>query len=479
MSLRARLLAASLALVALGLIAANVFTYRALRSSLQGRVDDQLDAAQTAIQRSILFRGDEVQSVTQLSELVPGVFVQIRVGNRTVLQTTVRQAGSGESLSAPVLPEALEVGEFTTVPSSNRSEAGFRLLVSQVDRAAVIIGIPLDSTSETLRRLLAIEIVVSLIVFAGAAGVGFWLVRLGLRPLADIEATAAAVTSGDMSGRVPASVAEPSTEVGRLGQALNVMLDSVDSALGEAVSSEERMRRFVADASHELRTPVAAVRGYAELYRRGADSRPEDLARLLSRIELEAERMGVLVDDLLLLTRLDEGRPLASEAVDLGAVAADAVAAARAVDPARSVALVVDGSVEVRGDRGRLRQVLDNLLANVRAHTPAGAPASVRVFVDSASGAAVVEVADSGPGLTADDLARVFERFYRGDPSRARDADAGGSGLGLSIASAIVEAHGGSVTAANRPDFQPGAVFRVTLPAFSPAGGAGENAPAG
>lgn len=460
-SLRARLLAASLALLALGLVAANVLTYRALRSSLYGRIDDQLDAAQTAIQRSILFRGDEVQSVRQLSELVPGVFVQIRVGGQVVLQTIVHEAG--DALSIPVLPNQLKVGEFTTVPSADRSEAGYRVLVSRVDRAVVIIGVPLEEASETLGRLLAIEVVVSLLVFAGAAAVGFWLVRLGLRPLADIEATAAAVTSGDMSGRVPADVAEPSTEVGRLGQALNVMLDSVDSALGAAVSSEERMRRFVADASHELRTPVAAVRGYAELYRRGADSRPEDLARVLARIEAEAERMGVLVDDLLLLTRLDEGRPLASSVVDLGAVAADAVAAARAVDPVREWALSVDGSVEVVGDRGRLRQVLDNLLANVRAHTPAGASASVRVLVGDEGRSAVVEVADSGDGLSPEAAERVFERFYRGDPSRSRDN--GGSGLGLSIVAAIVEAHGGSVTAANRPDFQPGAVFRVTLPA--------------
>ncbi len=219
------------------------------------------------------------------------------------------------------------------------------------------------------------------------------------------------------------------------------------------------MRRFVADASHELRTPVAALRAYAELYRRGADSRPEDLARLLARIESETERMGGLVDDLLLLTRLDEGRPLKSEAVDVGAVATEAVEAARAVDPGRELALAVAGSVEVRGDRDRLRQVVDNLLANVRAHTPAGSPASVSVFV-SEEGRAVVEVADSGPGISAEEAERVFERFYRADPSRSGP----GSGLGLSLVSAIVRAHGG--TASVRTPFSGGAVFRVELPAL-------------
>jgi two-component system OmpR family sensor kinase len=220
----------------------------------------------------------------------------------------------------------------------------------------------------------------------------------------------------------------------------------------------------VADASHELRTPVAAVRAYAELYRRGADTRPEDLARLLSRIEDEAARMGVLVDDLLLLTRLDEGRPLDAAAVDLGAVAADAVEAARALEPERPLALEVNGSVEVWGDQGRLRQVLDNLLANVRAHTPPDAAASVRVT--GIDGKAVLEIADSGPGLGTESD-RVFERFYRADPSRSRDS--GGAGLGLSIVAAIVGAHDGTVRVQDKDGFdgRSGAVFTIELPAMT------------
>ena len=468
-SLRTRLLAASLALVAFGLLVADVAMYRAMKASLYGRVDDQLRGATSTLQRNIVLAANEVvvSSVEQLAALVPGVFVQVRQPGR-VVQTTVQRAG--DTFAAPALPPALDVGRVYTVPSTASGEAGYRVVASNVGVAEIIVGIPLDDASATLERLVLVEAVVSAVVLGLAAGLGFWLVRLGLRPLADIEATAATITAGDTSGRVPMVDGTTSTEVGRLGAALNTMLDSLDAALGTALASEERMRRFVADASHELRTPVAAVRAYAELYRRGADSRPEDLARLLARIESETERMGGLVDDLLLLTRLDEGRALRCDVVDVGAVAAEAVAAARAVDPERPLALSVKGSVEVRGDQDRLRQVIDNLLANVRAHTPERAAASVEVFVDAgagggaggAPGRAVVEVADSGPGVSPEDAGRVFERFYRADPARARDS--GGSGLGLSLVAAIVGAHGG--TASVRSPFSGGAVFRIELPAL-------------
>jgi two-component system OmpR family sensor kinase len=224
--------------------------------------------------------------------------------------------------------------------------------------------------------------------------------------------------------------------------------------------SEERLRRFVSDASHELRTPVAAVRAYAELFRRGGDRHPEDLPRLMARIESEAARMGILVEDLLLLTRLDQGRALDQAPVDLGALATDAVEAARTLDPERPLTLSVEGSVEVLGDRDRLRQVVDNLLANVRTHTPPGAPAEVSIRL--AGTRAVVDVADSGPGIDPADTERIFERFFRSDPSRARDR--GGAGLGLSIVAAITEAHGGKASAANRP--RGGAVFTIDLPAL-------------
>ena len=253
-----------------------------------------------------------------------------------------------------------------------------------------------------------------------------------------MEETAAAIGAGDLSRRV-----EPdggSTEIGRLGAALNAMLGQIEDAFSERSASEARLRRFISDASHELRTPIAAVSAYAELFDRGARDRPDDLERAMAGIQRESRRIGVLVADLLLLARLDQGRPLESRPADLTAIAGEAVDAAHAMEPARPLALEAPAPVTVTGDPERLRQVIDNLLANVRAHTPADAAATVRVRRESAG--AVLEVADAGPGLDAEQASHVFERFYRGDPSRSRDH--GGAGLGLAIVAAIVEAHGGA-----------------------------------
>jgi two-component system OmpR family sensor kinase len=298
-------------------------------------------------------------------------------------------------------------------------------------------------------------LLVTLAVLAALAVLGLWVVRIGLRPLEEIGTTAAAIADGDLTRRVER--AEPRTEVGRLGLALNAMLAQIEAAFDAQAASERRLRRFVADASHELRTPLAAVRAYAELFGRGADRRPDDLERAMTGIGRESERMTVLVEDLLLLARLDEGRPLEREPVELDEVVTEAVDAAVAVDPDRPVDLEAD-PVVVLGDRDRLRQVLDNLLSNVRAHTPPGSP--VRVRVGSENGLAVVEVADSGPGMTSEEAARVFERFYRSDSSRSRAT--GGVGLGLSIVAAVAEAHGGAVSAHSTPG--DGATFRITFP---------------
>jgi two-component system, OmpR family, sensor kinase len=283
-----------------------------------------------------------------------------------------------------------------------------------------------------------------------------WLVRLGLRPLTGMRKTAEAIAAGDLSMRV--APADDRTEIGRFGQALNTMLGRIERAFAERQASEDRLRRFVADASHELRTPLTSIRGYAELFRRGAATRPDDLAKAMHRIEDEAARMGVLVEELLLLARLDQGRPVDRQPVDLTALARDAVADARVVEPARPLELDTNGPVRVTGDAVRLRQVLDNLLANVRTHTPPETAAAVRVRADD--GHAVLEVADRGPGMSEDESARAFERFYRVDASRSRDS--GGVGLGLSIVSAIVTAHGGEVQVRSAPG--EGATFTVTLP---------------
>jgi two-component system OmpR family sensor kinase len=469
MSLRARLLAATLALVAFGLVVADIATYSALRSFLHQRIDRQLEGAARSVERVLApeRRGPADGPLRQLGTATPGVFVQVRGPNGRVV-ATAEGRGPDAPVATPRLPDDLgiEVRVFT-VDSVESGGPRFRVRTGPArPNGTLVVALPLDETRATLDRLLVIELLVTVGVLLSAAALGVWLVRLGLRPLADIEATAASITGGDMSRRV--EHADQRTEVGRLGSSLNVMLDRLDTAFAEqraseeaARSSEQRVRRFVADASHELRTPVTAVRAYAELYRRGADQHPEDLARLLARIEQEAARMGVLVDDLLLLTRLDEGRPLERTPVDLGAVADEAVAAARALDPGRPVEVEVVGSVEVLGDRDRLRQVADNLLANVRAHTPPGSPATVRVAADG-DGTAVLEVADRGPGLEPKQAAHVFERFYRADAARSRDS--GGVGLGLSIVAAIAAAHGGEASVDTRNGG--GSVFRVRLPAL-------------
>jgi two-component system OmpR family sensor kinase len=296
------------------------------------------------------------------------------------------------------------------------------------------------------------------------AGIGLPLVRASLAPLSRIEATAAAIASGDLSRRIdhPSS----GTEVGRLADALDAMLGRIEAAYlaraeGEAraLRSEERMRQFVADASHELRTPLTSVRGLAEFgLQQGSAASPDELLRLMTLIQHEASRMGLLVEDLLMLARLDQDRRLDRRHVDLASIAAQAVQAARIVHPDRPIALAADDPVIVYVDEERLRQVIDNLIANAVQHTPPRSPVTVSVTSSSATGEIVV--ADNGPGMTAEQAARAFERFYRTDDARTRAR--GGTGLGLSIAASLAAAHGGDITVDTQPG--QGAAFRVRLP---------------
>jgi two-component system OmpR family sensor kinase len=332
-----------------------------------------------------------------------------------------------------------------------------------------LVALPLDDVRETTARLVLLELAVGVTVLVVLAGVGYAAVRSSLRPLAEVETTAAAIAAGDLSRRVPDR--DPRTEVGRLGRALNGMLGQIEGAFrartaseSQARASEERMRRFVADASHELRTPLTSIRGFAELYRQGAVSDPAEVGRVLRRVEDEAARMGLLVDDLLLLARLDQQRPLERTPVDLLELAQDAVTDARAVAQDREITLRVTGGRPpvVLGDEARLRQVTGNLLTNAVTHTPPGTAVGVTVgtMVEGGVQSAVLDVADSGPGLPAEQAARVFERFYRADAARTRAS--GGTGLGLSIVAALVAAHGGTVSVDTAPGR--GAVFRVRLP---------------
>ena len=461
LSLRARLLLAVVALAAVGLVAADIVTYSSLRSFLVDRVDRSLDDSAHSV------RGGpgSGRGPGRDDPGGPGVFVQIRSrAGTTVLATFPGRATPGHATPTPRLPATIAPPAEADGPDrvryltvSDRTGDGryrVRASMERGDNAMLVVATSLDDVDSTLSRLLMIELVVTALVLTGIAFLGLWLVRLGLRPLDAIGETAAGIAAGDLSRRVER--AEDRTEVGRLGLSLNAMLAQIESAFRAREASERKLRRFVADASHELRTPLAAVRAYAELFGRGAAERPADLERSMTGISRESERMSVLVDDLLLLARLDEGRPLERAPVELDDLVREAVETAQTVEPGRPIELET-GNAVVIGDRHRLRQIVDNLLANVRTHTPPDA--AVRVTVGRRNGTAEIAVADSGPGLQADQLEHVFERFYRADASRARAS--GGVGLGLAIVAAVAEAHGGTVSA--RSDSE-GATFTIALP---------------
>jgi two-component system OmpR family sensor kinase len=361
----------------------------------------------------------------------------------------------------------------TTVDSDSRTE--WRMTsVGLPGGYTVIVGSDLRGDERAISRLVRIEIVVGLVVLTLLGATGYVLVRNSLRPLAEVERTARAIAAGDLSRRVPAG--DERTEVGRLSTALNGMLSRIENAFRAQQSSEEqargsehRMRRFVADASHELRTPLTSIRGFAELYRQGAVRSEEDVRRLMERIEAEGSRMGLLVEDLLLLARLDQQRPLTFAPVDLAGIAGDAVHDAKAVQPDRPIALRLDDSLTdvpvVLGDEGRLRQVVGNLVTNALTHTPPGTRVTLTVAQDAVDpDRLVLQVADEGPGMDPADAERAFERFYRADASRTREA--GGTGLGLAIVSSLVAAHGGSVQLSTAPGS--GATFTVRLPRSGP-----------
>jgi len=460
LSLRARLILGVIALAAIGLVTADAVTYASLRSFLVSRVDSALAADEH-------FGGGSDGGGDGQRSGPPDVAMQYRsVDGTRVIATFPARPAPGQAPSSPSLPATISVPaapaggpdqvRYFDVPAT-KGDGRFRVRAS-VDAGAnvmIVLATSLRDVDGTLHRLLLIELLVTASVLAALAVLGLWVVRASLRPLEAIGATAARIAAGDLTQRVER--ADERTEVGRLGLALNAMLAQIESAFKAREASERRLRRFVADASHELRTPLGAVRAYSELFTRGASDRPADLARSMTGITRESERMSLLVDDLLLLARLDEGRPLERHPVELADVVSEAVETAHMVEPERPIEVELESAV-VLGDRDRLRQVVDNLLANVRSHTPPGTPA--HVTLSRSNGSAAVVVADSGPGMSADQVAHVFERFYRTDASRTRAS--GGVGLGLSIVSAVAEAHGGSVSAMSQPG--EGASFRIELP---------------
>jgi len=339
------------------------------------------------------------------------------------------------------------------------------LPVAEVDGSQIVVGLPLTSIRLTLARLnIIIIVVVALVILAGAS-IGAGLVRFALKPLDRIRETASAVTKQPLDRgevrlglRVPPQYATDDSEVGQVGAALNLMLDHVDEAFRSRFESEEKMRRFVADASHELRTPLAAIRGYAELTKRSGQKLSPDLQQALNRIESESIRMTSLVEDLLLLARFDEGQPLEKSSVDLAGIIRYALSDAYVTSPGHDWgAQGIEDPVIVEGNAQSLHQVVVNLLANARVHTPAGTTVEARL--KQTAQATILRVEDSGPGIPREARKRLFVRFAKGDSSRARTA--GSTGLGLSIVDTIVKAHGGAVTMTSKPGKT---VFIVVLP---------------
>lgn len=494
--LRTRLIAAVLALVAAALIAIGGISYVALKSYLIGRIDAQLVNVS---------RGGTVVAVPNMQPDQPAP------------PTNWIVALKGDTGVGPVIPNTpvksqprwptnyQQAASLPTGPFTSRARDGtdWRLLVTREPSNGdlLFVGQSLTEVEGATSRLVLLELTIggATLLVIGAIGAG--VVRRSLRPLTEIESKAAAITAGDLTQRVPEyepAAEVPRTEVGTLGRTLNTMLNEIEVAFRaraesearaqsaadtardaasaahqsevRARRSEARMRQFAADASHELRTPLTTIRGFAELYRQGAAREPADIARLMRRIEDEAQRMGMLVDDLLLLARLDQERPLEQVPVDLRVVAVDAVAAAQVVAPARPVSLDVapgTGRLIVTGDELRIRQVVSNLMTNALTYTPVYSPVVLRLSADIDSGGqfAQIEVVDSGPGLDDDHMAHAFERFYRGDTARTRRAEGGhssGTGLGLAIVAALVKAHGGTVEVTRTPGG--GATFRVRLP---------------
>jgi two-component system OmpR family sensor kinase len=506
--LRLKLVAAVMALVTAALVVIGVSSTIALREYLVGRLDSDVRGV-TSDLNTLSIEAYE-HPFAQSSVGLPSRFFAQVVGPNGQLTPIYQHLTSSELPSVPQSANAAaeHLAKIYVVPSVG-DDGRWRVLVTPLASSPgnyLIVAADMSDVDSTVSRLVIAVVLVGAGVLILLAVAGAGMVRASLRPLRSIEHTAAAIAAGDLTQRIPEfepGHEEPRTEVGHLARSLNTMLGQVEAAFtaqaasetaarsAEAAArdaagaaqlsetrarrSEERMRQFVADASHELRTPLTTIRGFAELYRQGAAREPEEAQRVFRRIEDEAARMGLLVEDLLLLARLDMERPLALTPLELRVIANDAVTAARAVAPDRDITLELAegaGPLVVSGDESRLRQVVGNLMTNALVHTPAGTPVRLRLRRDGTD--AVLEVADAGPGLSPDQVEHVFERFYRADAARTRrDGGAAtptsGTGLGLAIVAALVAAHRGTVQVESRPG--QGATFRVRLP-LAPAGDA-------
>jgi two-component system, OmpR family, sensor kinase len=463
-SLRARLLTGLVLLVAVGLLVAGAATYIALQTYLTQRLDDQLLLGRnTAIGALSAQPGGRDAGRTPQTPFPGGTYGAFySPDGHTLLNESGFTFDGWAPTSRPVLPDPVphagpDVPVFNTYSAAGGGQ--FRVLTETVDGVGndiLVLASPTADLDSTLHQLLLLEALISTGVLIGLGLLAWRVIGIGLQPLERMGETAATIASGDLSRRV--EPATPTTEIGRLGLALNAMLARIEESFAEKTESERQLRQFLADASHELRTPLTSIRGYAEMLRRGAAESPADSATARRRIEEESVRMSILVDDLLLLARLDQGRPLERKPVDLERIAQDACADARAVAPRREINVLGTSALTVVGDDLRLRQVVGNLVRNAIIHTPPDTP--IEVQMTTSDGHALLSVIDHGPGLPKGEEMRVFEPFHRADPGRSRDR--GGSGLGLSIVAAVVSAHGGTVEAL--PTEGGGATFRLELP---------------
>ncbi|WP_222428398.1 HAMP domain-containing sensor histidine kinase, partial [Isoptericola variabilis] len=470
--LRARLVAIIVLLLALGLVLAALATRAVVSNYLVDQMDEQLKQAAREVTELV----DPSASGTR----IPSEYVLVLRDADGATSSPIAWQQTIDKYGTPLVPDE-QVAEaagrgletFTTGSTGGVVATRWRVVSVPVlltsgagtQEGTAYVALPLAGVEETVaflsRSLLASG--VGIVVLGGLAA--YLLVHRSLRPLRRIESTAAAIAAGDLSQRIPPQPA--STEVGSLAHSLNTMLAQIEQAFAVQEASEARMRRFVSDASHELRTPLATIKGYGELYRMGALDTSDKVEDTMGRIEDSARRMGTLVNDLLVLARLDEGRPMRHEPVDVVAIARDAAQDLHALDPTRTVSVTglhpgdaAPSGLVVTGDADRLRQVLTNLVGNVARHTPAGSPAEIALGT-TAEGQVCVEVRDHGPGVSAEQAGKIFERFYRADSSRNRGS--GGSGLGLAIVAAIVGAHHGHVGVAETPGG--GLTVRVLLPA--------------
>lgn len=473
-SLRSRLLLATLVVVAIGIGTSDFVAHASLKNYLIKQVDTQLTGVANGSVGRLNRAGIEPNANEDDANGSPFRIVRPLRGVPTETLVTLLDSNGNElgRLGGDISnsSQTMRFNGFTTakvaatkgLPFTVKGvkDGGDTRAIAQVlptGLGSIVVAVSLAGVDRTLHEMTWLFLLISLIILVLIAFLSRFIIRISLRPLSEVEGTAAAIAAGDLSARLPDN--NPKTEVGKLTRSLNTMLSRIEESFAVRVASESKLRQFVADASHELRTPLTAIRGFAELHRQGAVEGVEKTKELIGRIEKESIRMGSLVEDLLLLARMDEARPVSLEPVDLTHVLEECIASASAAGPDHPITADIEPDIFVLGDNKRIHQAIANLLANARTHTPLGTKITVRA--KSGKDDTRVSVSDEGPGLSPADQKKIFERFFRADPSRQRSSGEG-SGLGLSIVDAIMKLHGGSVSVES--ELGRGATFTLTFP---------------